>query len=80
MGSEMFKTIRRQYRIWKAKQRLDQYVKTLSPEKQKEAYALRDKLQRADARQSIDILLQYAGKVSIAHHRLTEKLHSISSK
>jgi len=66
------------YREFKARRRLAAYVKTLSPEKQAAANALRAKLDAAKPGSAAGILRAEISRVNIAQCRLIERIEAVT--
>ncbi len=63
---------------WRLKRKLKAYVATLSPEKQKRANDLRNKLSRATPEQSVAILQNEINDISQKQVKVIEKLAAIT--
>jgi hypothetical protein len=76
----MFKTIQRYLLVRKLERKLEDYVKTLSPEKQAAARELTKKLKQATPQGACKILVNETARLSEKHMRVTEKLQMLSGK
>ena len=76
----MIKAIQRYLKVRKLERKLEDYVKTLSPEKQAAARALFAKLKQATPETACKILVNEAGRIAEQQMRVTEKLHALATK
>ncbi len=76
----MIKAIQRYMLVRKLERKLEDYVKTLSPEKQIAARAFSAKLKQATPEAASKILVHEAGRITEQQMRVTEKLHTLASK
>ena len=64
----------------KLEKKLEDYVKTLSPEKQAAARELSAKLKQATPETACKILVNEAGRIAEQQMRVAEKLHALAPK
>lgn len=63
-----------------ARQRLEEYVQTLSPEKREWANKLRDQLDQASPGEAAAIFRREASRLNEAHMRVIEKIDAVEKR
>lgn len=74
----MISYLKRQLELYRLNKKLEAYVKTLSPEKQRAANELRKKFKGASAQGSVSILMAEAAKIQEKQMRVVEKLERLA--